>query len=79
MPAAVRWIFLAVMLFLLFQSFKGLWRWSRDLSLARLEIVPWYCWLSLAANFYVLWYGGKLLIYALRERGRRAHSSEKPA
>ena len=79
MPAAVRWIFLAVMLFWLFQSFKGLWRWSRDLSLARLEIVPWYCWLSLAANFYVLWYGGKLLIYALRERGRRAHSSEKPA
>jgi tetratricopeptide (TPR) repeat protein len=79
MPAAVRWIFLAVMLFLLFQSFKGLWRWGRDLSLPRLEMMPWFSWIAVAANFFALWYCGRLLIYATRERGRRARSSEKPA
>jgi tetratricopeptide (TPR) repeat protein len=79
MPPAVRWIALAVMAFLLFQSFKGLWRWSHDLSLAHLELMPWFGWMAVATNFFVLWYCGKLLIYAIRERGRRARSSEKPA
>ena len=79
MPVAVRWIALAVTLFLLFQSVKGLWRWSRDLSLARLEVMPWFEWIALAANFFVLWYCGKVLIFTIRERGRRADQAEKPA
>jgi len=78
MPVAVRWIVLAVIIFVVFQSFKGLWRVRHEVSLARLESISYFGWLCIVGNICVLWYCGKLLILAAQERVRRARQVEKP-
>lgn len=79
MPVAVRWIVLAVMLFVVFQSFKALWRIGYHLSVSGVGSVSLISWMDLVGCILMLWYCGRLLIYAIRERGRHARSSEKPA
>jgi tetratricopeptide (TPR) repeat protein len=78
-PVAVRWIVFAVILFVSFQSLKGLWRMRHDLSVARLESMSWFGWVCIAGYLFTLWYCGKLLIYAARQRGRRTGRAQKPA
>jgi tetratricopeptide (TPR) repeat protein len=79
MPVAVRWIVLALMLFLVFQSLKGLWHVGHKLSLAHIESMSLFDWLRIGSYPLVLWCCGKLLVYAARQLGRRADQAEKPA
>jgi tetratricopeptide (TPR) repeat protein len=78
MPVAVRWIVVPLIAFVFFQSLKGLWQTGHGLSLARIERMSLFDWLLVGSYLLALWYCGKLLVYAARQRGRRADHAEKP-
>lgn len=78
-PVAVRWIVVAVIVFVFFQSLRGVWQMGHHLSLARIERMSLFDWLLMGSYPLVLWYCGKLLVYAARLRGRRAEQAGKPA
>lgn len=78
-PVAVRWIVVAPIVFVFFQSLKGLWQMGHGLSLARIERMSLFDWLLVGSYSVALWYFGKLLVSAARQRRHRAEQSEKPA
>jgi tetratricopeptide (TPR) repeat protein len=76
MPVAVRWIALAMVLFVSYKSVQGLWQILHGFPIP-IRGIP--TWLLVGGNLLVLWYCGKLLAYAVRQRNHRTGQIEGPA
>lgn len=72
MPLAVRWVALAVAMFLLFGSVDGLWRMRHDLSPAGISGISLFGWMSIGVDLGVLYWLGCALIKSLQLYRRRS-------
>jgi len=78
-PVPFRWIALALVLFLFYSSFKGLWIELHEFSLTRLQNNSVVDWIGILAGIFCLWYGGRLLNYAVRRHRRGIDQPQKVA
>jgi len=78
-PVPFRWIALALVLFLFYWSFRGLWIELHEFSLRGFENSSIVDWLGIPAGIIWLWYGGRLLNYAIRRHRRRTDQAQKAA
>ena len=76
MPVPVRWIALAFFSYLFYWSFKGLWIALHEFSLKGIEKNSLVDWLGIPASIFWLWYGGRLLNYAVRRHQRRIQAQK---
>jgi hypothetical protein len=79
MPVPFRWVALAFVLFLFYWSFKGMWIALHEFSLTRIRNNSIVDWLGIPASIFWLWYGWRLLAYAVRRRRRAADPAQKAA
>ncbi len=75
MPGAVRWVLLALVIFIFFVSLDGLWQMRNEVSLASIENMSLLGWLRMATTLAGPWlFGWYLVSFA-----QRWHRFNKPA
>jgi tetratricopeptide (TPR) repeat protein len=79
MPVPFRWVALAFVLFLFYWSFKGQWIALHEFSFTRIGNNSIVDWLGIPASIFWLWYGGRLLNYAVRRHQRGIDQTQKAA
>ncbi len=75
-PVPFRWIALAFVLFLFYSSLKGLWIELHEFSVTRLQNNSIVDWIGILAGIFWLWYGGRLLNYAVRRYRRKVDQTQ---